>query len=360
MAYNSIDFKPRTEKIADNMKYFFVTKEYAYPTTTNGKKKCTKEQLSDYNKMIDSRKEMFSKLEIGNIVDMGNKYLKMEDVCNQIHWIIDKCEYSIYKIEPNNAMKYSERYASSDEIRVSSFKIVKRMETIEELLDDLSTSLYCEDAFNQIFNSCRYKSLQNRGIELFKYFKEKYSNDNKIYLSTILFNDLHRYDKHARYGLNDKYVEEYAQELYSNGLIELMREYEDHELIINQLILSGWFKFALDYINSVKSLDYGNTYFKNGLNKDSLQVIKEHTDDKYVVEIIKVLNILDIGLTLVIKEYIDDGYNDRIIEKKIFNDINKAREYVIRQYNITFESAMKPIDSWRTNEEECYIFFEIN
>ncbi len=127
---------------------------------------------------------------------------------------------------------------------------------------------------------------------------------------------------------------------------------------MEELIKSGWFKLCIEYI---KLMQESKVDISIDLDKDVLQVIREHTDDTDVNEIVRLLNIKDSGLVLVVKQYIDDGYDDRIIEKKVFKDINEARTYVIKMYDVSIESVMKNVEHWRTSEDGEYeeIFFTL-
>lgn len=356
MSYTYINFEPKRDKITDNMKYFRVAKDYAHPNPKDGKKKCTSEQIKKYNDVMKRRDETFKRLQVGNIIDMGNRYLVMKDIKDEISWNWNEKDY-IYKIEPINCEKHSERYSKNDEeVRVSSFQVVKRIETITELLDDVSETFYYGDIFNEIFYSFRYKKSREDGLKFFEYFTNKYP-DKKIYLSDILYQELHSYKKDSKYRIDDTDAKEYAEELYNKGFIELNKFYEDYN-IVEELIKSGWFKLCIKYI---KLMQESKVNVSIDLDKDVLQVIREHTDNPDVNEIVKLLNIKDSGLVLVVKQYIDDGYDDRLIEKKAFKDINEARTYVIKMYDVSIESAMKRIDNWRVieNGENDDIFFEL-
>ena len=71
MAFNYISTSPRHDEIPDNMKYIFITKDYPKPTPKDGKKKCTKEQIKEYDNVMDKRKQMFDMLDSGHY-DIGN------------------------------------------------------------------------------------------------------------------------------------------------------------------------------------------------------------------------------------------------------------------------------------------------
>ncbi len=258
MSYTYINFEPTRTKITDNMKYFCVAKDYAYPIPKGGKKKCTSEQIKEYNDVMKRRDETFKRLQVGNIIDMGNRYLVMKDIKDEISWNWNEKDY-IYKIEPINCEKHSERY-SDEEVRVSSFQVVKRIETIPELLDDVSKTFYYGDIFNEMFYSFRYKKSREDGLKFFEYFTTKYP-DKKIYLSDILYQELHSYKKDSKYKFDDTDAKEYAEELYNKGAYGDKRL---HQMIINLFGEDAWnealegtgYKQAIDsFMGKIKQLN---------------------------------------------------------------------------------------------------------
>ena len=180
MAFNYISTSPRHDEIPDNMKYIFITKDYPKPTPKDGKKKCTKEQIKEYNNVMDKRKQMFDMLNSGHY-DIGNSSVELRPFSENLYNIVDKESCYIYKIKPINSAKNYERYGSKDSYYVSKFDVEKRINNIYELIDDLSGTIYYADLFHYIFDRGHLKNegYREHAIELFEYAKKNHP-DKKI------------------------------------------------------------------------------------------------------------------------------------------------------------------------------------
>lgn len=356
MAFYCINTKPRQDKIPENMRYIFITKDYPKPTPKDGKKKCTKEQIKEYDEMMDKREAMFNMLGSGHY-DIGNAMIKVEPFTNGLSGFIGTESDYIYKIKPINACKqYRSSYSRDEDYFVSKFDVEKRIDTVHELIDDLSNSIYYADLFHYIFDRGHYKNEGYReyAIGLFEYAKKNYP-DKKIYLSDCIRRVLHSYDHTGRYS-GDAYVEEYVKVLLDNSLIELIQEYDGQEDTIKNLISANWFGIARDYILAI-SEDVRDIYTRD-IHKDesTMGVLRANSDKDVVNEIMSLLHVEDMCVVLkVLTENEWDG--DETIEVKIFKDMNEVRSYVIREYGVSFEDASKNIDRWRGKNDE---WFEIS
>lgn len=356
MAFYCINTKPRQDKIPENMRYIFVTKDYPKPTPKDGKKKCTKEQIKEYDEMMDKRKAMFNMLDSGHY-DIGNAMIEVKPFTNGLSGFIGTESDYIYKIKPINACKqYRSSYSRDEDYFVSKFDVEKRIDNVYELIDDLSNSIYYADLFHYIFDRGHYKNEGYReyAIGLFKYAKKNYP-DKKIYLSDCIRRVLHSYDHAGRYN-GDAYVEEYVKELLDNSLIELIQEYDDQEDTIKNLISANWFGITRNYILAI-SEDVRDIYTRDiGKDESIMSVLRANSDKDVVKEIMSLLHVEDMCVVLkVLTENEWDG--DETIEVKTFKDMNEVRSYVIREYGVSFEDASKSIDRWRGKNDE---WFEIS
>ena len=129
VAFNYISTSPRHDEIPDNMKYIFITKDYPKPTPKDGKKKCTKEQIKEYDNVMDKRKQMFDMFDSGHY-DIGNSSVELRPFSENLYNIVDKESCYIYKIKPINSAKNYERYGSKESYYVSKFDVEKRINNV--------------------------------------------------------------------------------------------------------------------------------------------------------------------------------------------------------------------------------------
>lgn len=353
MAYNCLSIKPKQENISDNMKYIFVTRDYPKPTPENGKKKCTREQINRYNEMMNDRKEMFKMLDSGHY-DIGNSTIELNPFTYDLSSFIDSEKYYIYKINPVNVSKTYERYGSGEKYFVSKFNVEKRIETVRELIDDLSGSIYYEDLFHEIFDRGHYanEGYRERSIELFKYAKEKYP-DKKIYLSDCIRRTLHSYDHDGRYN-NEPRIEEYVQMLLDNSYIELTQDWDYQCDTVKNLIRANWFNIAKDYILAIP-YDLRDSYLKD-IKRDehTMSILRANSDKDVVKEIVYLLKVEDMCVVLKVMKYCEWFDEEEVKETKTFKDMNEVRSYVIREYGVSFKDAIESIDRWRGKNDEWF------
>ena len=352
MAYNCLSIKPNQENISDDMKYIFITKNYPKPTPENGKKKCTREQINRYNEMMSDRKKMFEMLDSGHY-DIGNSKIELHSFTRDLSSFLGSDEkYYIYKINPINANKTYERYGSGENYFVSKFNVEKRIDTVQELIDDLSDSIYYADLFHAIFDRGHYgnEGYREYSIELFEYAKKHYPN-KKIQLSDCIRRYLHSYDHVGRYN-NEARMEEYAQMLLDNSYIELTQDWDYQEDTIKNLIRANWFNITKDYILAIPD-GLRDSYLRD-IKKDehTMSILRANSDKDVVKEIVSLLKVEDMCVVLKVMRYCE--WEDIEIETKTFKDINEIRSYVIRKYDIPFEDAAKDIKNWRSEKDEYF------
>lgn len=352
MAFYCINTKPEQEFIPENMRYIFIAKEYPQPKPPEGKKKCTKEQNKQYNDMICKRGEMFAMLDSGHY-DVGNSLISVRPFTHDLSDLFDKESSIVYKIKPINSCKKRERYSNKDEYYVSRFDVVKKIENIYELIDDLSDSSFYTDLFHFIFDKGHYANngYRERSIELFKYAHEKYP-DKKIYLGDCILNVLHSYDHSCRYKCEPN-MEEYVCELLNNNFVELSQEYDDHESVVKNLITAYWFEICVKYIEAMAE-DIRDVYLRDIYkNDDVMNILRKNNDKENVKKIISLLGIEDSCVTLTVLSE-DEWEDENVEETKVFKDMNEVRGYVISQYKVPFENACKDVQYWRGENDEWF------
>ena len=351
MAFDYISTSPRHDEIPDNMKYIFITKDYPKPTPKDGKKKCTKEQIKEYDNVMDKRKQMFDMLDSGHY-DIGNSSVELRPFSENLYNIVDRESCYIYKIKPINSAKNYERYGSKDSYYVSKFDVEKRINNIYELIDDLSGTIYYADLFHYIFDRGHLKNegYREHAIELFEYAKKNHP-DKKIYLSDCILRVLHSYEHDGRYK-KEEYIEEYAKYLLDNNMIELTKDWDNQEDTIKNLIRACWFNIAVDYIKAIPE-DVRDIYISD-IHKDEtvMSVLRENSDKETVKNILSLLKVEDMCVILTVLT--EGDWDDRTVEVKTFKDMNEVRSYVIREHKVPFEDACKNIDRWHGENDEWF------
>lgn len=354
MAFYCINTEPRQEEIPENMRYIFITKDYPKPTPNDGKKKCTKKQIKQYNEMIDKRKIMFNMLDSGHY-DIGNAMIKVEPFTNGLSGFIGTESDYIYKIKPINACKqYRSAYSRDEDYFVSKFDVEKRIDTVHELIDDLSNSIYYADLFHYIFDRGHYNNEGYReyAIWLFEYAKKNYP-DKKIYLSDCIRRVLHSYDHDGRYN-NEPRIEEYVQILLDNSYIELTQDLDYQHDTVKNLIRANWFNIAKDYILAIPE-DVRETYTRD-IHKDEsvMAVLRANSNKEIVKEVMHLLHVENMHVVLKVMKYTDWYDKDDVVETQTFKDMNEVRSYVIRKYGVPFEDATEDIERWHGENEEYF------
>lgn len=351
MAYYCIQSEPRRDKIPEDMRYIFITKEYPKPTPKDGKKKCTKEQNKEYNDMMDRRKRMFDMLDSGHY-DVGNAMIELKPFSNELSSYVDRENSYIYKIKPINACKqYESSYSRNEKYFVSSFDVEKRIDTLFELVDDLSGTIYYADLFHYIFDRGRYanEGYREYSVELFEYAKRTYP-DKKIYLGDCIRRVLHSYEHDGRYSKEEK-IEEYVKLLLDKKLIEYADEYDDNESNIANIIKAYWFNIAIDYIKSIPD-DVREIYLRDIKNNEMvLSILRANSDRESVKELMTLLGVNELCVVLTV---LRDNDWEETVETKIFKDMNEVRGYVVKQYGVPFENAIKDVEYWHGDGEEWF------
>lgn len=338
-------FETKKQNLKDypsNKKYVCIA-EPIRPTPENGKKRLSAEQKKKYEADMEQYKECIKLLESGH-VNIYNNSIEPEDSENfATKMLYDGIpeRYRLFRINPIQSRKIYERY-SQDRIVLSEFEIEKEIKTADELLDILVDNYDYFSIENQIFKEGTYANHRERAFKVFKNLCDKTKDK---YLEDLI----HEYcpyfggevSVHSYYDNQDAH--DFAKQLMDLGYVNLYYEKSTHIwLYIVRLLKLKWTDFALEVIKAFENNQEQIKEIRE--NKQVQDLLSYMTDDSNVKEIIKLLNINTNKLILVVKEDIDDGYDEREVEIKEFNDMGELRSYLITEYKMPFDIASKDID----------------
>ena len=91
----------------------------------------------------------------------------------------------------------------------------------------------------------------------------------------------------------------------------------------------------IDAVSAVTSLD------KACLGNDTLSVMKANNESLIVCKIAKVFNVNILGLKLTIKNYIKDGIEGPDIITVNVVDMDAAKTYIVKNYDVPFSRVAK-------------------
>ena len=351
MGYNYIEINGSNEKLPPQQCFLFITRELKKPIKTKENKDSYISDKKNYDTSMKKREEMFKVFESG-LVDMHDRSIEPTDITKNIgDIIIDGFDKNIvYLIEP---LIVSKQQSSSYQTwqyknKVHTFNIVKEVTSIEELFEHAYVNNYYEDFMANIFDKIKYtnKGYKENVIKWFEYAKEKYpcNNNNypdyKLTLWDIIRN-------------NQEVVKsESVQYMLDNNLIYLHDKYDEESTMFKRLIQYSLFELANKYLNLIE-YDYAINVIKS--DKDILAIVKSSSNDQFVKEILKTLEIEDKSVSIRITKY---GDYDDFIEDFVFEDINKAKAHIVKNYVVDFDKVYNSIDKIYVSDEydnEFYI-----
>lgn len=335
--------KQNLKDYPSNKKYVCIA-EPVKPTPENGKKRLSAEQKKKYESDMEQYNKCIKLLESGH-VDIYNNSLEPEDSENfatrMLYDGIPK-RYRLFRVKPIQSRKIYERYGQ-DRIVLSEFEIEKEIKTSDELLDILVEHYEYFSIENKIFKEGAYANHREKAFEVFKNLYDK--TEGSKFLEDLI-HDYSPYfgsevNVHSYY--NNQDVHDFAKQLMDLGYVKLYYEKSTHVwLYIARLLKLKWTDFALEVIKAFENNEEQIKSIKE--NKQVQELLSYMTDDSNVKEIIKLLNVDTNKLILTVKEYIDDGYDDREVETKEFTDMGELRSYLITEYKMPFDIASKDID----------------
>lgn len=337
MSYYYLPTNARLDKIPANYTYISIV-EHKRQQPAKGKKYSSSEN-EDYKKILANIKQSDEMLSSGYF-NAHNCPIDLNDVITNTR-ICDFNTTTIYKIQPIAAKEIHEQYSNRIRYETSEFRVLKKISSLPEFLDQLKADRLLNEYTGEYFNSTRYLNdgYETLNKQFFHMIKERYP-DHKIYLGDLVLINPNSYKRERRF--KDLYpnILELITYHLDNGLIELKKEFENSEAVFEALMIYGWFDLAYRYLQLPD-------YYINEIKKNKVvnQIVREHSGDEVIKSIISFLDIGDTFVTLVVKDY--DGY---IKETTIFNNIDELRTYIIKKYNITYSGAGKEISTISTNE----------
>lgn len=352
MGYNYIEVHSSNEKLPPQQHFLLITRELIKPIKTKANKDEYASLKKTYDKSMEQRAKMFDVFKCG-LVDMHDRSIESDDITKQIGNIVGRGLFNsniIYLIEPLIVSKQAETYNSwKYKNRVHTFNIVKEITSIEELFEHAYANNYYEDFMADIFDKMRYTDggYRENCLKWFEYAKEKYPCDESKYpdCKLTLWDMLSEHDIPS---------EEIIRYMLDNELIYLHDKYDNESEMFEKLIRHKMFELANKYLNLIKS-DYAIKNIKS--DGDIITIIKSNSDNKFVKEIFKTLEIEDKSVT--IKITYGSEWDDKS-DTLTFEDINKAKAYIIKNYTIDFDKVAEGIDNiYVYNEDDDEFHIEV-
>ncbi len=352
MSYNYIEIKSSNEKLPPQQHFLFITRELKKPVKTKENKDSYADSKKTYDESMKQRTIMFDIFKTG-FVDMHDRSIETDDITKRIGDVV--CSnmfdnYIIYLIEPLIVSKQSEQYHSWQyKYRCHTFNIVKEITSIEELFEHAYSNNYYEKFMADIFSKMRYcnEGYKENALKWFEYAKEKYPYNEKSYPD----NRLTLWDMISECDVPN---EEIINHMLDNGLIFLHHKYDEESSMFKKLVQHTRFELASKYLNLVH-YDYALRNIKSDMV--SLTILKANSDNQFVKEIFKILGIEDKSIRIKITSY--GEYRDNT-EEMTFEDINKAKAYIVKNYVVDFDKVAKGIhDIYICDENDNEFHIEV-
>ncbi len=355
MGYNYIDLTKRKDEIPNHHCWLTVTREIPRPTPKDGKKKCSKEQIDDYNKITKKHMDTITALEDGHVL-LNNRGVKPDDLHSVVSYnIFGNNNSRIFKISPIQVIKNQESYSSNVTYSVQEFDVVTEISSLDEFIKQVVND---GDTFRLLWQTFEYGTYGNEGyrdkcLYIFQKCKEVYGRIPS--LTDLIYKKYNHYEHYARFDVGNKRAKELIDELVVSSLVKFTGEYESKYEPLDALLQMRWTDIALKVVQSFDGDDV-NWIIKrnNGEIKKTLSLLN---DDNDVQEIIKILNIQSDFITLKVEEDYDDGYCTRTIETKDFEKMSDLRTYLVKQYNVPFDKASGNINEIYINDDDNLDFY---
>lgn len=357
MAFRYLNLEPsKVKDLKNRYKYITLANTYTRNKPTKGKRYTTEENR-EYNEIIENMKKSNEALNSGE-VDLHNNQIELVDFIKGSYHIDGLDLYTVYRIEPIESKQTWEQYShNKDKFWTNKFKVVNKITTLENLVDQLHKDNLLDEFVGKYFeNTCATnEGYKEKNIAFFELLRDKYK-DYKPCLGFILIKDITHYEKRARFSIVYDRIYDLINYHLDNDLISLRHEWNNSDIeVFTMLLRYQWFELAYKYLIEVDTDSYNFGQMKK--DKDINALIRLSFGDEFVKKIIKHLGVDDTFVTLKVKEYNDDDYNERIIETKTFENINELKTYLIKQYDVPFSEINKNIDEIRG--DDGYISFEI-
>ena len=357
MAYYYLNIEPSKIKDLHN-RYKYITMSNTYKRCNPAKgKRYSAEENKQYNEMIANMKKSNDALNSGE-VDLHNNPIELEDFIKSSYRVSDLSDDTIYRIEPIESKKTWEQYSHNrDHFWTNKFKVVNKITALEDLVDQLYKDNLLDEFVGKYFEntSCSNDGYKEKNITFFEMINSKFK-DYKPCLSHILVADINHYEKLPRFSNPYERILELINYHLDNSLMSLRHEWNNDDIeVFTMLLRYKWFELAYKYLLDVETTSYD--FGKMKVDKNINTLLRSNSGDEFVKKIIVHLGIEDTFVTLKVKQYDDDDYEDRTIETKVFKDMDELKTYLIKQYDVAFSDINKDIDKIRGEDE--YIRFEV-
>lgn len=333
--------KRNVRDFASSCKYIIMS-EPNKPVPENGMKRTTAEQNKKYKEDIKKYEECISALESGH-VNLYNNKIRTDCTDNfAVGMLFDGIPERdrIFYIEPLQSERdaYYKYY-------VSEFRVEKEIKTADELLENIVKHYDYFNLEDKIFYNGTLKNTgyKEKAFEILDKLNKMTNSKHSLCDMIYSFDDKLLFG-HARVTnfYDSKKAHDYARELIDSGIVQLNGVLNlCLGRFIERLLRLKWSDFALEIIKNVAD----NEKIINEIKGDQFikPLLSKMTDDSNAKEILKLLNIIPNGITLIIVKDCD-GYYAREAKRKDFFDMGELRSFLITEYKVPFEMASKDID----------------
>lgn len=336
MGYNYIEVRGSSETLPPKQHFLLITRELTKPVKTKANKDDYKYSKERYDKSMIQRATMFEVFKT-KFVDMHDRSIEPDDITDKIGDIVANNRLDnniIYLIEPLIVSKQEEKYHSWQyKLRVHTFNIIKEITSVEELFEHAYTNNYYQEFMADIFSKMRYgnEGYKENCLKWLEYAKEKYP---------------YREGKYPDYKLtlwdmvrdHDMPNEDTIRDMLDKELIYLHDKYDEESSMFKKLIQHKMFELANKYLNLVQ-YEYAMNKIKS--DRDCIIIMKANSEDKFVKDIFKFIGVEDKSIKVKITSV--DSWNSKG-EELTFEDINKAKAHIVKNYVVDFDKVAKGID----------------
>ena len=360
MGYYYLSMEKRNERDFPSYKKYLCISKPNKPSPKDGKKRLTQEQTKEYEDTMNKYNQTIAALEFGHVI-MNNNKVETDNIKSfgaDILFRGMRDNQRIFHIQPLQ----SEKEWQGDRYYVSEFTVDKEITTPKELLDQAINDYDYFDIEGEIFDNglLANEGYKDRCLEWFKYLTEQTGEkflDDMIRLPKNQFR--YSYEPCIPKSFYDnKKAHDFVQELFDKGYLSLSTKSSYQYTLLERLLRLRWTDFALDMFKQ-GFMDEANIQDCKS-RKNLTNVLSMLTDDANAREIIKLLGIKANVLTLVVKEDIDDGYDEREVERKEFTNMGELRAYLITQYHVPFEFASGSLEDLTHDDYSFQVVQEEN
>lgn len=357
MSYYSLPLKKNKVEVPENFCYLVISK-YSdnHFSPRDGKKKLTLEELKKKKEAIQDQENTLKQLDTGYFNAYNNK-IELSNILNsRFTSSLYNSNDIIYKVKPILAYSKSDNYYSREcKYFVSEFNIVEKFKNKEDVIKQIQKDNLLDKFSAIVFEDYSYGNEGYKEIlySYFKYIKDTYPDDEMCLSDIMLTND---YNHNIKNNFSRKDIYETSREniryLLNNKLINYLRKYDYIKSLIVGLIDCKIFDVALECVKLITPEQIGYLI----KFKDFDEVIRKWSTEDDIKEIIKLLNYKMSGVMLtVLNDY------DKVIETKTFDNIGDLKTYIIKTYDISFETIMKKdVSDITTYIDDDEIKFEIS